>query len=810
MKEAVKEFKKLCRDYGVNLGENDLYKASGKPKRTRRRGLTMDSERDEELSSASSNDEIAPSEGQSEGLGNHARWNDVQYLLNELQTRKRIRAVKEISRALDDSADRAETELRELDALEQSHTEGKEAAEEEQPETPEVSAEQQTEDELLNFRASDMKVVQALRRCIEFVPELKKRVDKKAAERKSMLSMMRADDDLEEDLPTHNSSSADDAETEEQPQQKSIIHDVNRKLRCFGDLRRDAPQDLSIVLEAQRLEIRALAARIDEGERKVKTQRLALDYIDNNVDTAKVDPELLRAAISTTQNMRANILKTRREEEERRMRNERLERNMPSEVEVQDCMDECERLKEESERATERVERLLEFTASTASAARQSLILGETPPAAAADVLAEAISGDAESPGSFDGDSPSPTSQLQVPPGAATLQGPAPSGGRRRAVRAAGLLQPAPQLEVSHEKAPELHKQLKGDVAKLDGEIQEQQNRISNSEVTMRNAETTLKVLEETKTLFLEHIAREKPSLLGDLGLIADDEDEADNGDGSDLESEEEPFESRGIAETLSILEGEEAWLRMELDMASSQFEEDAESPKTLDPDRLSTPGDQAVRTPQEAEEESTFVDVRKLAVRVEQQIRNLKSEKDQTAEDNEESSTEDVDSRSAESEGSQKDSFEPDLSSTSWSANRNEDVQKLLELRHENAKLLQNIKEAQEELKDLRESTGAPGTSLIPGMPSLEPEADTEAGVAYVEVQRKQRELLALRKRWWSERQDPQTTVRRALAVAELPLQRAKKEEEEEDPENKRVEVPPTTEQNSLFQRIYTSMTIA
>lgn len=830
MKETVKQFRILCRDYGISLDSNEIYRAAAGRKTGRshrRRALSIvPDQQEEEESSSSSGDELMSADGENEGLGNHARWEEIKELLGDLQTRKRLRAVKEISRSLQDSAERAEIELKELDALEGkgNSTEEKQSGEEQ----PKLAREDTFEDlasptaqdlgfevdeQLLNFKASDMEVVKALHRCVDFVPELKQRVMKKAAMRKSLLGEMEAQE-LEEALETQNDAAADDVDIV--VEETGIIHEVNRKLHRFGDLKRDAPHDLAIVLEAQRAEIRAVAARIDEGERRVKTQRLALDYIDNNVETNNVDPELLRSAITATQDMRARILKTRREEEERRMRSERLARNMPSEVEVQDCMDECEKLRMESDRATERVERLLEFTASAASAERQSIILN--PEVAAAQELSltntdNGGDGDESPPPP---DVPSSGLEIKIPPSndmkSSTPLSPAVSpsmvtpGGRRRAVQA--TVQPVPALEVSHEKAPQLHTQLKAEVAKLEGEIQEQQLRISNCEVTMRNAEQTLKVLEETKTLFLEQIAREKPSLLGDLGLVGSDD--ADEQDFNPTESDEDMnggadgdlLPSKDMEATLKTLDGEEQWLRMELDMLSAQFEEEtttaqAEALKTLMPERLPTPGgpDDFASEFHWAEEE-TFADVRKLAVRVEMHIKNLQTEQnDNTDED---ADDDDRESSSSSLSMSRHGSMAEDAAAAKRLASRHSEVQKLLQLRHQNAKLLMNIKEAQEELRDLRESSGAPGVSGPE-------EYNAEDSVKYAEVQRKQRELLALRKRWWSERQDPQTTVRRARAVAELPLQTVQAGMK---PNPNLTEDKPVNVETSLFQRIYSSMT--
>lgn len=89
------------------------------------------------------------------------------------------------------------------------------------------------------------------------------------------------------------------------------------------------------------------------------------------------------------------------------------------------------------------------------------------------------------------------------------------------------------------------------------------------------------------------------------------------------------------------------------------------------------------------------------------------------------------------------------------------------------------------EELLELPNPPDAPPPK-IPGLPDE----------LVAEVLFKRRELRALRKRWWHERQDPNCTVRRTLAVADLP-------ETFDSPDK-----PPDFQNTSLFDRIVASMT--
>merc|ERR1712183_872985 len=79
------------------------------------------------------------------------------------------------------------------------------------------------------------------------------------------------------------------------------------------------------------------------------------------------------------------------------------------------------------------------------------------------------------------------------------------------------------------------------------------------------------------------------------------------------------------------------------------------------------------------------------------------------------------------------------------------------------------------------------------------DPESMVASPEKVSELQQKVRELQVLRKRWWKERQEDHTTVRRAAIANDLAIG------EEEEVE----EQPPMATQVSLFQRILSSMTL-
>jgi len=121
------------------------------------------------------------------------------------------------------------------------------------------------------------------------------------------------------------------------------------------------------------------------------------------------------------------------------------------------------------------------------------------------------------------------------------------------------------------------------------------------------------------------------------------------------------------------------------------------------------------------------------------------------------------------------------------------EEIRSLLAIVQENETLQRRVIEAQQELDSARERRGNPDDFL---RNNGEIPEDVPEGLV-IETRRKIRELGALRKRWWKDRQDDSTTVRRALAVTGIP------EDDAEDDE------PPAFANTSLFERIHAAMTL-
>mmetsp|Transcript_31957 Transcript_31957/g.68043 ORF Transcript_31957/g.68043 Transcript_31957/m.68043 type:complete len:223 (+) Transcript_31957:1449-2117(+) len=133
------------------------------------------------------------------------------------------------------------------------------------------------------------------------------------------------------------------------------------------------------------------------------------------------------------------------------------------------------------------------------------------------------------------------------------------------------------------------------------------------------------------------------------------------------------------------------------------------------------------------------------------------------------------------------------------------EEIRGILRLQAENQELLKRIAETQNELDRLRAEQGATqnrlgeiGVQLPKNQPPPAVQIDEVPDPTLLkQVQYKVRILKALRKRWWKERQDPSTTVRRALATMGLP----------EAPDQE--DVPPMRIQASLYERIHESMSL-
>merc|ERR1711959_864415 len=101
------------------------------------------------------------------------------------------------------------------------------------------------------------------------------------------------------------------------------------------------------------------------------------------------------------------------------------------------------------------------------------------------------------------------------------------------------------------------------ETALLEVEAQELDSRIEAGETFIHNIEHTLKVMEETKTIFLEEVAVERPALIQELIRTEEaerDHEDDDGGGGHDAEHDEK--------DQLARLAAEEVEMRAELKKA--------------------------------------------------------------------------------------------------------------------------------------------------------------------------------------------------------------------------------------------------
>lgn len=797
-KSVVKRFRRLCRDYDEQWNIEGAH--------TRQADVTvlqaslLPPPQEEESSSSSEEDGF---ERGKEGLGNHARWPQIKEYLDKLETQNRVRAVKDISTALNKAALQAEAHLQELEELEKT-----DAVDE---------SNLSINEELLKFRTDNTAAVQAVKRCIDVAPDLYRRVSNKlaAAKQREKQKLGSAADDAEKHISDDNSNS----DSDEEDGTATARGEVLNRLQRLGTLPRSADKELHIVLEVQREEIRTAAQRSSDGEKRVKVARLAIEYMDGNVDPDSVDADTLNAAITLAQELKSSQFEARREEALAKRREMRNGYNIPTEVEVQDAIDECERLFKESVIVEERVQRLLETTnpkvesgAAALDQVRHTPEQTHTPTPVGSEherEVSATANGKAGSKPNSPRASPAPPpltlsesgSLLSSSRQSVQSANLSPSyASRRRAnrtnVAVTGLANPA--LSISIEDAPEKHSKMKQELTDLEAKIAQQLSCISDNEAVMRNAEHTLKVLEETKTLFLEEVAREKPTMIEAFGIVSP-EKEADVSSESDDSDDDDPG-GADLLEKLQQLDAEQEFLRFELSMAEENDDDEDTADVKMEP--LENDVREGDDRPETSEEDRAFVDIRRLAYRVEQEMRqptkaspvSVKGDKD--CSDTGSGSDSDAESEKSKSDPDSDEDNEqalsPEVAARLLQSETHHEMQELLRLRDENLKMLEKLKEVKQEIRTARSTQGAIDLKHLDGI-----DASPEK---LAELQQKVRELQVLRKRWWRERQEDQTTVRRALATRDLDMS-AIEEIEEEAP-------LPTTEA-SLFQRILTSMTL-
>jgi len=261
-----------------------------------------------------------------------------------------------------------------------------------------------------------------------------------------------------------------------------------------------------------------------------------------------------------------------------------------------------------------------------------------------------------------------------------------------------------------------------------------------------------LKVMEETKTIFLEEVAVERPALIQELIRTEEaerDHEDDDGAGGHDAETDEK--------DQLARLAAEEVEMRAELKKAQLAL------------DALVQPS---------AKDKDSFLDM--LNIEIEEIVKAL-SALDLIPND-EELPEEEM----------------PDLEAI-FAKLPKDDLDKLVSADQEKQRLIDTIESDHFQLEKLREEIlGVPEELLeLPDpVDAPLPQLENVPAELVAEVILKRRELRALRKRWWMERQHDTCTVRRTLAVADLP----------NDPEAS--DQVPRLQHQGLFERIVASMT--
>jgi len=315
-----------------------------------------------------------------------------------------------------------------------------------------------------------------------------------------------------------------------------------------------------------------------------------------------------------------------------------------------------------------------------------------------------------------------------------------------------------PPLSVNLKEAPEKLLKLKRHADDLANQTQQHQKKGAALTSLLRNAEDTVKILEETKTVFLEQVAHKCPSAFAPLSdIIGQTADESSWSSGeSDSDTADE--------ETVAQMEAEELQQTPLLRKALLEAECTLTFQKTTN-------------TKESVPIEKEALDgVKALARRLRDM--NVGNRKEEASEH----STNADDDAHQDSCGNADDQEEltPEKAATCLRAMRHTDLSNLLVAQAKNDSIRTKAESARRELQALSKSV-------------MEENPRTDLSEDHVaQIARKQRELAALRKRWWSERQDSSSTVRRSLAVAGL------HELTSED-------VPPGS--GTLFDRIHASM---
>lgn len=764
--QLIRKFKALCRDYGCELDNDEVgglfyqQPKAGKPG-TPRRAVSANP-------SVGSSDSSSDDDWDRSGVeGAPMPWANLKQILDCTQTVKRVNALRGIDKAVSASREKAEAHLLELQARDEETA--REAAQ------PLAGGDEGYDQRLLRFNAArDMPAAEAVQRCIALVPSLQRKAESILASQSDRAAFLASTASSSASLvapPTPSASTTPAAaapavlqplpefeeegaeastldeggdEEEDESEEEGATGEVNRKLQRFTQLPMETDPAVAVVLDAQRAKIRSLAQEVDEAEREVEVQRLALDYIDKRIDGTEkrgdgqaVDPEVLNTAISLAKDLRQSKYDDELEKAKKEMDRRNAALKMTTEEEVEALENKCVAAAEHS--------------AIVSEAAKQHMQRGDS-----------VLSAPGIQNRGSQGDDPH---ELQLP---------------------------VPLQQAGKEKAQLLLQQKK-----LKEHIDGIEKRSDELKGWLRNGEQTAKILEEIKALFLLQIAKEQPKLLGaefNIGNQGDltpscegssDSEGSDDSDGAAARKSEVMQALNANTERLqSQLKAAEQALQEAMDGGNAQPQRLVGRAMTAKAPSAGTRHVSIVRSLTEAPEadESLTIALREAALIVRQgSERDARRRRATTV--HQEQAVElaaKLTAGMAEAEAKVEDpALKAELAAMNAAeeelaeeaarrlrATRCDDLRELLRLRVKNEELGFLIEEQSAKLEQLREQRGAPVLSASPGH-RLEVEGADPALVA--EVTLKKRELLALRRRWWAERQDPKTVARRTHAALEL-----------------------------------------
>jgi len=743
---SLKMVRAVCKEYKLGFHMPDGIFNSDDALKQGTRAVSNGADSEDEGSS----DSDFSSEDDKQSLGHHAQWADVKDMLDKISPAQRVKHLKDVNKSMAECSKTARRQLAELDTLEadsrfDEHVyfkSGYTSEGEASPSSPRSPRKHQNDGDpsspLLDFSPAKMPVAQAVKRCIEVIPHLRQHSLKIIKAREEAKA---EEQRIKEELERETAEAGEETEA----RKDGLPREIAKKLHSYGTLPLSADPDLQKIVEVQRKEIHALVASIVALENQEKMKKLAQKCIEGITDVDTDDQDLLIAAQNHAQELKVNLLAERRREAEQKYREERADVQVPTDEEIKASQDEFERLREEVDTQTERIKRLMELE-------RDQFLQ------AARDAELESAEG------TEDVDST--------------------EAGRRAKVQGIpGMVQRMPQLGFAIEDASEVHKKLTAQYQALENQIQKEDKRIEQAEGVIKNVEHTLKTLEETKTIFFEHIAHERPALLTQLIEL--------DSEGDSEENDEDMYGSHSLEETLEDgeeqedpmlqLAAEERWLRTQLRESQENLSDVLEGCISPHGEWIDKVGDS-----QDWNNEPLVTDIQRLVEKIEAKCSGRPME--DSDDEGEKEMTADNFGITQDSGMTKEDALEQLRSMP------HTHLKALVQVQYDNESLIKQIRQEQVDIQKIRLGLGNPDEILKPGSairppPGVSPEL-------LIEVRRKCRELNALRKKWWSDRQDPTTTVRRALAVAEMP----------ESPGDE--DVPPASEVSSLFERIHSSMT--